>query len=79
MNSLLLILRQQPDLHYLPKDARTLFQTPKEVNLENLNPGQFWSRSIEGILLPILKDNPHVHKISLQFHIGKKYEVFVAI
>uniref|UniRef100_A0A1B0GNF9 Transposase domain-containing protein n=1 Tax=Phlebotomus papatasi TaxID=29031 RepID=A0A1B0GNF9_PHLPP len=69
MNSLLLILRQQPDLHYLPKDARTLFQTPKEVNLENLDPGQFWSRSIGGILLPILKDNPHVHKISLQFHI----------
>lgn len=40
-------------MSYLPKDSRTLLQTPRKVNIENIVGGKYWHQGLKNALSPI--------------------------
>lgn len=66
VTSLLKLLHEEGHMH-LPKDARTLLQTPKSVKLTKIGKGEYWYRSLPVKLAEICikKECPEVLKISI--------------
>ncbi|GAB0097594.1 uncharacterized protein DMENIID0001_132510 [Sergentomyia squamirostris] len=69
INSLLGILRQEPGLHHLPRDSRTLQKTPESVNIQEQPAGKLWIGSLRTIIRSLLENKSVVDTINLQLHI----------
>lgn len=65
---LLKLLREQGFSH-LPKDARTLLQTPKTVPVTNIGPNKFWYRSLIDKLKELCKIKNFPKNLELGIHI----------
>lgn len=60
LNSLLILLKSSLSLldKILPKDSRTLLETPRTVQIENIEPNKmFWYNGLERSLLSSIKEN----------------------
>lgn len=68
LTSLLKLLREEGHVE-LPKDSRTLLQTPKKVNVSNIGQGKYWYRSLKDKLVDICKTKKCSSNLELSIHI----------
>lgn len=57
LNGLLGILRSIPNMHYLPKDSRSLLQTPRTNNIVAMGGGKYWYNGLRNCIVQIYFDN----------------------
>lgn len=69
LDSLLMLLNTNPSFDDLPKDSRTLLQTPREIPIETLNPGYYCHFPAKALLTQILTESVHWNKVNLQINV----------
>lgn len=63
VNALLKILKNHIPENALPKDARTLLQTPRNVQIESIENGQYWHYGLQTALLNALSGREQINTL----------------
>lgn len=75
LSDLLKILKEVPDLSYLPSDARTLLVSPRELKFKHITPGQYYHFGLKTALIYMIQ----VTNMSLALQQQKVIEICVNV